>query len=124
EYIQQGSISLEEVDPAEMSPTQFGNLVVDQVTKTGASVVVIDTINGYLNAMPAARYLGLHLHELLQMLRHLEVVSILVMTQHGILGMDVRSPIDLSYLADGVILLRYFEAAGEVRKAVSVLKKR
>lgn len=123
EYLRDGRLVLEPVDPAEMSPGEFASLVTRHVDD-GAKVVLIDSLNGYLNAMPSVDFLGLHLHELLHMLRHREVVTLLTMVQHGILGSDVRAPIDISYLADSVLLLRFFEAFGEVRKAVSVLKKR
>ncbi|WP_373044495.1 ATPase domain-containing protein [Vulgatibacter sp.] len=123
-HLDSGRIVLSPVDPAEMSPGQFASLVQEQAVSHRARVVLIDSINGYLNAMPAAEFLGLHLHELLQMLNHHEVVTLLVLAQHGILGQGVRSPIELSYLADAVVLLRYFEAFGEVGKALSVVKKR
>jgi circadian clock protein KaiC len=90
----------------------------------GASVIVIDSLNGYLNAMPSEQFLTLHLHELLSYLGQRGVTTVLVMTQHGIVANDAISPVDASYLADTVMLLRYFEAAGEVRQAISVIKKR
>jgi circadian clock protein KaiC len=90
----------------------------------GSRVVVIDSLNGYLNAMPSEQFLTLHLHELLSYLGQRGVTTVLVMTQHGIVANDAISPVDASYLADTVMLLRYFEAAGEVRQAISVIKKR
>jgi circadian clock protein KaiC len=87
-------------------------------------VVVIDSLNGYITAMPDERLLTVHLHELLTYLGQQGVLTILVMAQHGLLGHAMESPTDVSYLADTVVLLRYFEAGGEVRKAVSVVKKR
>jgi circadian clock protein KaiC len=86
--------------------------------------VVIDSLNGYLNAMPSERHLTLHLHELLTYLGQQGVTTLLLMAQHGLVGGSAQVPVDASYLADTVILMRYFEAAGEVRQAVSVIKKR
>src|SRR5258708_7867987 len=90
---------------------------------TNASVVVVDSLNGYLQAMPQERFLALEIHQLLSYLNQQGVLTILVMAQHGLVGV-VESPIDLSYLADAVLLLRFFEAQGRVRKAISVMKKR
>jgi circadian clock protein KaiC len=87
-------------------------------------IVVIDSLNGYLNAMPNERYLMIQLHELLTYLGQFGVVSFMVVAQHGLLGAAMQSPVDVSYLADSVLLLRYFEAAGELRRAISVVKKR
>ena len=92
--------------------------------KPGAKVVVIDSLNGYLNAMPEERFLIAQLHELLTYLGHKGVVTFLVVAQHGLLGSTMQTPVDTSYLADTVILFRYFEAMGEVRQAISVVKKR
>ena len=85
---------------------------------------MIDSLNGYLNAMPEERALALQLHELLAVLNQRGVTTFLVLAQHGLLGPGMQSPIDVSYLADTVIMLRYFEADGSVRKAISVIKKR
>ncbi len=123
-HLKNGAIRLEPIDPAEMGPGEFARMVQRQAVEHRARVVVLDSLNGYLDAMPAERFAALHLHELLLLLDHHEIVTIAVMGQHGILGQDVQSPVDLSYLADAVVLLRYFEAKGEVRKALSVLKKR
>ena len=92
--------------------------------RTGAKVIVIDSLNGYLNAMPQERFLLIQLHELLTYLGHQGVVTFLVVAQHGVLGSFLETPIDTSYLADSVILFRYLETMGEVRQAISVLKKR
>jgi circadian clock protein KaiC len=113
-----------QVDPAAMTPGEFAHDVRRAVGEDGVKVVVIDSLNGYMTAMPDERLLTVHLHELLTYLGQQGVVSILVMAQHGLLGQAMESPSDVSYLADTVILLRYFEAAGAVRKAVSVVKKR
>jgi circadian clock protein KaiC len=122
-FVKGGSLSLRQVDPAELSPGEFSRTVRDEVEKNGAEIVIIDSLNGYLNAMPNERFLMLHLHELLTYLGQHGVTTILLMTQHGISG-DMQVPVDASYLADTVILLRYFEAVGEVRQAISVIKKR
>jgi circadian clock protein KaiC len=112
------------VDPAELSPGEFAYQVRRAVEEDNAKMVVIDSLNGYLNAMPSERYLLLHLHELAIYLGERGVTTILIMNQSGIIGSVMQGPIDASYLADTVILLRYFEACGEVRKAISVIKKR
>lgn len=122
--IDAGRMVLTQVDPAEMGPGEFVSSVSRSVKDRGARVVVIDSINGYLNAMPEERTLALQLHELLSVLNQSNVTTIMVMAQHGLLGPSMQSPIDISYLADTVVMLRYFEAAGAVRKAISVIKKR
>jgi circadian clock protein KaiC len=119
-----GLIQVQQVDPAELSPGAFVSLVRASVEERGARVVVIDSLNGYLHAMMGERHAVVHLHELITYLRHHGVVTILVEAQHGLLGGPVGTPLDVSYLADTVVLLRYFEADGRVRKAISVLKKR
>ncbi len=122
--VQAGRVSLRQVNPAQLSPGEFAQQVRACVEKENSSVVVIDSLNGYLNAMPAERWLLVQLHELLSYLDQRGMVSLLVMAQHGLVGSNMESPVDVSYLADTVLLLRYFEAAGEVRKAISVVKKR
>ena len=121
--IASGNIDLHQINPAEMSPGEFTALVCRGVTERNATVVVIDSLNGYLQAMPQERFLALEIHQLLSYLNQNGVLTILVMAQHGLVGV-VESPIDLSYLSDAVVLLRFFEAQGKVRKAISVLKKR
>jgi circadian clock protein KaiC len=96
----------------------------DEGGRRGARIVVIDSLNGYLNAMPDERFLTTHLHELLTYLGQRGVVSILVGVQQGMIGTGMTTSVDASYIADNVIMLRYFEAAGEVRQAISVFKKR
>jgi len=118
-----GDIVLHQINPAEMSPGEFTALVCRGVIERNATVVVIDSLNGYLQAMPQERFLALEIHQLLSYLNQQRVLTILVMAQHGMVGV-VESPIDLSYLSDAVLLLRFFEAQGKVRKAISVLKKR
>src|SRR6185369_15818019 len=122
-HIDDGSILLRQVDPAEMAPGQFAWLVRDAVEQ-GATMIVIDSVNGYQSAMPEEHFLHAHLHELLAYLNQKRVVTILVMTQSGLLGQGVSSPIELSYLADSIVLLRYFEVGATVRQAVSVVKRR
>ena len=121
--ISAGQLDVRPVDPAELSPGEFAYTVRRAAERDKASIVVIDSLNGYLNAMPSERFLSLHLRELLTFLGQRGVTTLLLMTQHGIVG-DMQMPVDASYLADTVILLRYFEAFGEVRQAISVVKKR
>lgn len=124
EYVDSGQVALRQVDSAEFSAAQFTHMVVQAVQRDGARVVVIDSLSGYVSAMPEERFLTAHLHELLTFLSHRNVVTILTLAQHGLLGAQVTSPLDISYLADTVLLLRYFEAFGAVRRAISVVKKR
>jgi circadian clock protein KaiC len=124
ELVAADKVILHQVDPAQLQPGEFAHLVGRAVERDHSRVVVIDSLNGYLNAVPEERFLLLHLHELLSFLGQHGVASILVFAQHGLLGSAMHSTVDLSYLADCVILLRYFEARGEIRKAISVVKKR
>ncbi|MES1157972.1 MAG: ATPase domain-containing protein [Haliangium ochraceum] len=119
-----GTLAVRQLDPAEMGPGEFVASVSQSVLTDNTRVVVIDSLNGYLNAMPEERALALQLHELLAVLNQRGVTTFLVLAQHGLLGPSMNSPIDVSYLADTVIMLRYFEAGGAVRKAISVIKKR
>lgn len=123
-FVDSGHIKIEQVDPAEMSPGEFMDAVRRAVEQDRARVVVIDSLTGYLNAVPEEHFLRSQLHELLTYLGQRGVVTILIATQHGLIGTAMSSPVDVSYLADTVILLRYFEAAGRVRNALSVVKKR
>ncbi|RST50920.1 ATPase domain-containing protein [Variovorax sp. DXTD-1] len=123
-HIDGGRIKVRQVDPAELSPGEFVHLIRLAVVESGAAVVVIDSLNGYLNAMPDERFLIAQLHELLSYLGQAGVATLLVGAQHGLIGMQMQTPVDASYLADAVVLLRYFELDGEVRQAISVLKKR
>ena len=119
-----GQINIVQIDPAELSPGEFTYLTREAVERDKAKVVVIDSLNGYLNAMPEEQFLTAQLHELLGYLGRQGVTTLMVVAQHGLVGSGMQSPVDTSYLADSVVLLRYFEYAGEVRKAVSVVKKR
>jgi circadian clock protein KaiC len=118
-----GLLTIQQIDPAELSPGEFATAVC-RAADQGAKVVVIDSINGYLNAMPDERFLTTHLHELLTYLGQRGVVTILVGVQQGMLGGQMSTTVDASYLADNVLMLRYFEHDGEVKQAVSVFKKR
>ncbi|MBV1799380.1 AAA family ATPase [Siccirubricoccus sp. G192] len=118
-----GLIRIQQVDPAELSPGEFTSLVRNAVEVDGARVVIIDSLNGYLNAMPDERFLILQMHELLSYLGQLGVLTALVLAQHGLVG-PMQTPVDISYLSDTVLMLRYFEFEGTVRRALSVVKKR
>jgi len=122
--ISSGLIRLQQIDSAEFGPGEFAQLVVDAVDRDGVQTIVIDSLSGYINAMPEERFLATHMHELLTFLSYSNVVTIMTLAQHGVLGDQVQSPVDLSYLADTVMLIRYFEAFGAVRRALSVVKKR
>jgi circadian clock protein KaiC len=123
EYVDRDLITVRQIDPAEMSPGEFTQLVRDAVEQQNVRFLLIDSLNGYLNAMPDERFLVLQMHELLSYLNQLGVLTIMVLAQHGLLG-HMQTPVDLSYLSDAVIMLRYFEAGGRVRRAMSVVKKR
>ena len=122
-HVDSGQICVQQIDPAEMSPGEFAHLVRHSVQQSGVRVVIIDSLNGYMNAMPEERFLVLQMHELLSALNQLGVVTILVLAQHGLMG-PMQTPLDISYLSDAVLMLRYFEAEGRVRRAISVVKKR
>ena len=118
-----GRLHIEQVDAAELSPGEFANRVRAAVDEAQTKTVVIDSLNGYQAAMPQENALVLHVHELLQYLNRRGATTFLTVAQHGLVG-DMRAPVEVTYLADTVILLRYFEALGRVRRAVSVIKKR
>jgi circadian clock protein KaiC len=119
-----GKLSIRQVETGELSPGEFAHAVRHAVEKENVRIVVIDSLSGYLQATPSERFLTLHLHELLIYLGQQGVTTLLLLTQHGIAGADLTVPVDTSYLADTVILLRYFEAFGQIRQAISVIKKR
>ena len=123
DMIDSGGLILTQVDAAELAPGEFAHLVRTCVAEHGVRTVVIDSLNGYQAAMPEERQLILHMHELLQYLNRQGASTFLTVAQHGLVG-DMRAPVDVTYLADTVILLRYFEALGRVRRAISVIKKR
>ncbi len=122
-HMESGRIRFRQIDPAELTPGEFANTVIEEVQKKNARVVIIDSLNGYLNAMPDEKFLSLQLHEMLSYLSQQGVVSIMTVAQHGLVG-AMQSPVDVTYLADTVVLTRFFEAEGRVRKALSVIKKR
>lgn len=124
EFVDSGALKIAQVDPAELSPGEMVHEIRQSVETGGVGLVVIDSLNGYLNAVPGEHYLIIHLHELLTYLGQRGIATILVSAHHGLIGSNMSTPIDVSYLADTVILMRYFEAKGEVRQAISVLKKR
>ena len=119
-----GKVRIQQIDAAELSPGEFVHQIRQAVELDRARVVVIDSLNGYLNAMPEEHFLTLQLHELLTYLGRKGVTTFMVVAQHGMLGGSMTTPADTSYLADSVVLFRYFEHAGQVKKAISVLKKR
>jgi circadian clock protein KaiC len=121
--IERGNIIVQQIDPAEMSPGELAHRARDLVENHGYRFVVIDSLNGYLQSMPAEKYLYIQLHELLSYFGQLGATTIMVMAQAGVVGTTI-SPADVSYIADSVLLVRYFESAGRVRKALSVIKKR
>ncbi|MGH9529791.1 MAG: ATPase domain-containing protein [Terriglobales bacterium] len=123
-HLDSGRITLDQVDPAEMSPGEFVKRVRTRVEDGKARVIVIDSLNGYLQSMPGEEFLASHLHELLAYLNNRGVLTIVVLAQGGTLGSFMHSPVDVSYLADNILLLRYFEVHGEVRQAISMIKKR
>ncbi|MGZ4815472.1 MAG: ATPase domain-containing protein [Terriglobales bacterium] len=122
--VRSGRMKIEHLDPAEVSPGEFVDMVRHSVEKNKVRAVLIDSLNGFLQAMPGEQFLALHLHELLTYLNNRGVLTLLVLAQMGLVGSAMQTPIDVSYLADNILVLRYFEAKGEVRQAISVMKKR
>jgi len=123
-HVDSGMVFIRQIDPAELTPGEFAHSIQEEVEQKNAACVVIDSLNGYLNAMPGERYLTIHLHELLMYLGERNVASILIGAHQGLIGANMQTPVDASYLADAVILMRYYEARGEVHQAISVMKKR
>ncbi len=121
--IAEGSLAMSQIDPAELSPGEFVWQIRRDVEERDTRVVIIDSLTGFLNAMPGERDLTLQLHELLAFLNQKGVITFLILTQHGLVG-TMQTDIDVSYLADTVVLLRYFEANGVIRQVISVLKQR
>jgi circadian clock protein KaiC len=122
EQVESGVLTVQQVDPAEISPGEFAARIRAAVNG-GCKLVVIDTLNGYLNAMPGEKYLNNQLHELVSYLNYKGIVTILILAQHGLVAV-AEAPVDLSYLSDTVVSLRFFEAAGEVKQSIAVIKKR
>ena len=122
--LDRGNLLIEQVDPAEMSPGEFAGLVLSEVdSERGLKVLVLDSLNGYVHAMSGEKETVLHLHEVLTCLSLRGVTTIITLAQHGLIG-GMHTQVDVSYLADSMLLIRYFEVAGEVRQAISVLKNR
>lgn len=124
EHIAAGRITVRAIDPAELAPGEFAHAVRHAVERGDARMVIIDSLNGYLHAMPDEQYITLQLHELLSYLRQQGVVTLMITAQHGLMGPSMTTPVDVSYLADGVMLFRFFETKGRIRRALSILKKR
>ena len=122
--IEEGTIRVRQIDPAELSPGEFTHIVRGAVERDDARMIVIDSLSGYFNAMPEERLLTVQLHELFTYLRQHGVAVLITLPQHGFVGPNVDTPIEVSYLADTVVLLRYFETGGQIHKAISVVKKR
>ncbi|HEY0135519.1 MAG TPA: ATPase domain-containing protein, partial [Nannocystis sp.] len=119
-----GRITVRSIDPAELAPGEFAHAVRQAVEEGGARLIVIDSLNGYLHAMPDEQFITLQRLELLTYLRQRGVVTVMIAAQRGLMGPSMSTPIDVSYLADGVVLFRFFESEGRIRRAMSVLKKR
>ncbi len=122
-YVEADLINIRQIKLAELTPGELAHMISQEIDKHNTRMVVIDSVNGYLMSTPQERFLTMQFHELLSYLNQRGIVSILIVGQYGLIG-TMQSPIDMSYLADTVVLLRYFEAGGEVRQAISVLKKR
>ncbi|MFL6449342.1 MAG: ATPase domain-containing protein [Bryobacteraceae bacterium] len=123
-YLDSRQFELVQVDIGELSPGEFSSRVREAVEQRNATFIVVDSLNGYMNGMPSERFLLIHIRELLAYLGRKGVVTLMTLAQHGMLGSGMQTPIDVSFLADTVILLRFFEAAGSVRQAISVVKRR
>ena len=122
-FIDAGCLVIKQVNPAELSPGEFAAMVRGEVEERGARMIVIDSLNGYLAAMPQEQQLILQMHELLSYLNHHGVVTFLINPQHGLVG-SMSTSLNISYVADAVVLIRFFEAEGRIRKAISILKNR
>jgi circadian clock protein KaiC len=123
-HVDAGLVDIQKVDPAELSPGEFAHGIRRAAAAKDSAIVVIDSLNGYLNAMPGEKHLALHLHEILTYLGQCGVATIMIGAHQGFVGGTMITPVDASYLADAVVLLRYFETKGEVRQAISIVKKR
>ncbi|WP_407519117.1 ATPase domain-containing protein [Methylobacterium oryzisoli] len=122
-HIEGGRLTITQIDPAELSPGEFSSMARQAVEERGSTFVVVDSLNAYLHAMPGEEFLILQMHELLSYLNQQGITTLLVLGQHGVVG-EVRTDVDLSYLSDCILLFRFFEAKGEVRTALSVVKSR
>lgn len=124
QHYDHGKVAIRQIDPTEVPPGEFVQLIRHEVEERGVRLLVIDSLNGYLNAMPGERHLIIQLHELLAYLSQWGVATVLLSAQQGLIGSHMQAPVDASYLADTIIGLRYFEAQGQIRQAISVVKKR
>jgi circadian clock protein KaiC len=124
ELVAEGLITIKQISTSELSPGEFSQLVRNAVEEGQAKVVLMDSLTGYFHSMPQEEALLAQMHDLLTFLSKSDVLSLLVVSQHGLIGQGIQGPLDVSYMADTVILMRHFEAAGAVRKAISVIKKR
>jgi circadian clock protein KaiC len=124
EQVREGRLTVDQIEPGELSPGEFAHRVCRRVDEDGVRVVMIDSLNGYLHAIPSGQFPLVRMHELIAYLNERGVATLLVAAQHGIIGATMPVPLDVSYLADAVVLFRFFEAGGEMRKAISVVKKR
>jgi KaiC/GvpD/RAD55 family RecA-like ATPase len=122
-HLDSGRLVLTQIDPAELSPGEFAAIVRRAIEERGSTFIAVDSLNAYLHAMPGEDYLILQMHELLSYLNQKGVTTLLVLGQHGVIG-EVRSDVDLSYLSDAILLFRFFEAQGQIRTALSVVKSR
>ena len=123
-HVESGQVLLRQVDAAELSPGQFVHEIRELIENQGVKLVIIDSLNGFLNAMPGEQFLAMQLHEMLGYLAQKGITTIMTLAQHGFVGTNFNTPVDVSYLADTVVLFRYFESSGEIKKALSVIKKR
>jgi circadian clock protein KaiC len=124
QQIANGNLLVQQINPAEMSPVQFAYELQQAVIQRGVRLINIDSLTGYVNAMPEERFLTLHLHELLTWLGQHGVTTLMVLNQHGLFESTARPPIDLSYLSDTLVLLRFFVYRGSIHRALSVVKRR
>ena len=122
--VDRGVVTVRQLDPGQLSAGELAADIRRQVEQEHVKLIVIDSLNGYMNAMQDDKAVQLQQHEVLSYLNHNDVLTLITVAQHGLVGDSVAAPLDISYLADTVVLLRYFEAGGSVRKAISVLKKR
>jgi circadian clock protein KaiC len=122
-YAASGHLQIHHIDPAELAPGEFAQMLRNAVEQQGVEFIVIDSLNAYLQAMPGEQFLTLQMHELLSYLNQRGVTTVLVLGQHGLIG-EVRTDVDLSYLSDTTVLLRFFESSGRLRRAVTVIKSR
>jgi circadian clock protein KaiC len=123
-HVESGQVTLRQIDPAEFSPGEFAHLIRRAIEEDGVTMVVIDSLNGYLTAMPDEKHLAMHMHELLSYLSNRDVATLLTLNQQGFVGEPSGSPLDVTYLTDAAMLLRYFEDDGAIRRALSVIKRR